>query len=189
MSENRRRRLSGCRCDHNAFVRCNYLRGLLVSVSIAASLEAQTPADAEKPSAKGLTPESVILNLPAGPGEAPLPVTLRQMMSIYRVPGSSSEKPQEFKLNSETGESRDGKVELHCESPVQSGKLTRTRPDGSEGHTPRCRSRLLTTQFAGVTRSLRSRAIPIAAYSLRSDRELGGFVHPMAEINPKNPCR
>lgn len=81
------------------------LAGLACIGIIAASLEAQTPADAEKPSAKGLTPESVILNLPAGPGEAPLPVTLRQMMSIYRVPGSSSEKPQEFKLNSETGES------------------------------------------------------------------------------------
>src|SRR5580698_774311 len=36
-----------------------------------------------------LTPDSVILTLPLAPGEAPLAVTLSQMMAIFKVPGYS----------------------------------------------------------------------------------------------------
>ena len=60
-----------------------YFRLLMTLLTIwcSATMFAQSP--------RTLTPDTVVLNLDVAPGEAPLHVTLAQMMSIYKDPGFS----------------------------------------------------------------------------------------------------
>ncbi len=72
---------------------------LLPTLSLCAVLGAGSLAGADSPQAserrleppdtRALTPETVVVTLPLAPGEAPLEVTLSQLMAIFKVSGYS----------------------------------------------------------------------------------------------------
>jgi len=70
--------------EHTAGIRMRFL--LMPLLALCAVLGAR-PLEAAN--AEILTPDSVILTLPLAPGEAPLEVTLSQMMAVFKVPGYS----------------------------------------------------------------------------------------------------
>jgi CubicO group peptidase (beta-lactamase class C family) len=57
-------------------------------LSLALSFTMSAPAPSGQ-SLQTITPDTVILTIPLSPGEAPIQVTLRQMMDIYKDPGFS----------------------------------------------------------------------------------------------------